>query len=259
MDKTFVIRQIAYWYNDEYLHVRTLGGVKQVFSNEEEAIKELIRLEREAFTRIDLYDLEQFSDCGPKGDLTAEIFNQYYQRRFGKEIVTSLDNGHLYCERGTYLPKNLTDEDVMDIREIGKIKFHELAEFSGKPVYWGIWKKEQYFAEPGWVDDSDAPLFFNSVENAMEVALEQLRQMFYYLNINGELTELSDNPTVLQSIIDHSSALTYDQDQKQLKITLISGDEAKVLNELLKDKVFELKKLELEEVESIEHWIYEQK
>lgn len=256
MNKTFVIRQIAYLYNDEYLSEHTMGGVKQVFSSEEEARKELIRLEREAFARFDLSSIEQFSGCSDRKDLVADRFDQYYQRRFGVEIVKTSQYGK-YCESGTYLPKDLTDEDVMDIREIGEIKFYDLAEFPGKPIFWGIWKKEQYFAKPGWLDWLDAPLFFNSIENAAEVAIDKLTQMFYDLKIKGELPEISENPVILQSILDHSSGLTYDQEKRQLRIDYITDAEARTLNELLKEKVYEIKKLELEEVESIEHWMYE--
>lgn len=257
MEKSFVIRKIAFLYNDEFLGVHTLGGVEQVFSNEEEAMKVLIQLERAAFERTDLSDLEQFSGCGRRGDLTAEFFNQYYQRRFGEEIVKTNQYG-LYCERGTYLPKNLTDEDVLDIREIGNIKFYDLAEFAGKPVFWGIWKKAPHFPNPGFLNYCDAPLFFNTVENAREVAMSKLRQIFSEILIKGPLAELSDNPAILQSLIENSQNLSYDPETMQLSTRYLSPEEAQVLNELLKDQVFEIKALELAEVESISHWVYEQ-
>jgi hypothetical protein len=257
MEKSFVIRQIAYLYDDECLRFHTLGGVKQVFSNEEEAKKALIQLERAAFEKFDLSDLEQFSGCGRRGDMTANVFNQYFQKRFGKEIVKTSQYG-AYCERGTYLPKNLKDEDILDIREIGKIKFYELAEFQGKPFFWGIWKHEQYFAKPGWVDYLDAPLFFNSIENALEVATQKLAQIFYLLVIHGNLEELSETPSILRSLIENSSCMNYDGEKKQLTIQYLPDREAQALNEMLRKKVFEIKKIELEEVESISHWVYEQ-
>lgn len=255
MEKSFVIRKIAFLYNDEYSEVHTLGGIEQVFSDEEEALKALIRLERAAFEQVDLSTLEQFA--GYVRDLvTVDQFNQYHQRRFGYEIIKI--NEHEMCERDTYLPKNLTDEDIFEIREISGIKFYDLAEFTGEPVFWGIWKRAPHFSNPGFVNYCDAPLFFNTVENAREVAMSRLQEIFSEILIKGQLAELSDNPAILQSFIENSQNLNYNPETMHLSTRYLSLEEAQVLNELLKDQVFEIKALELAEVESISHWVYEQ-
>lgn len=252
MSKTFVIRKIAYHYSDDHLYVHTIGGIENTFQSEDEAKTEFLRLEREALESCDLGDTAQLSGCDNNYLKGAIEFKHYYKKKFGEDIVKVNEYGTVYCDRGTTIPKGLSDDDILYIRKILDLKFYELSSFEGSPVFYGIWLNETN----SFFEYCEVPYFFSTYAEALKMAKEY--QNFNGKKLNGSLEELSTNPIFLKSLINSSDALDYDEEKMVLTIKYPSKDVLMALNELLKFKVFEIKEIPIALVENIEHWNYEQ-
>jgi len=191
------------------------------------------------------------SGCGNGFLNEARAFRDYYEQKFKTNIV-KYEHGIFFCERGTTIPKGLSDKDILDIRKILGLKFYELSEFEGSPIFYGIWMngadKFQGF--------SGVPYFFDTYEEALKKAEENPN--FTIRTLNGTLEELSNSPILLKSLINSAYGIEYDEEKKVLRTKHLSTYESIALNELLKVKMFEIKEIPMSTVENIEHWIYEE-
>ena len=254
MNKTFVIRKMAYHYNDEHLFVHTLGGIENTFTSEEEAKSEFLRLERSALEEIDLGDTAQLSGCSKDFLKEATNFKSYYKRKFNQDIVKINEHGTIHCERGTTIPKGLSDDDILQIRRTLDLKFYELSSYDGEPKFYGIWLKE----ESKFKEYCGAPYFYDNYAEALKAIRSELTYHFHNKKIPGSLESLTKNPSFLKSLISNSNNLEYDTSNQTLKVKYLNQDEATALNELLNSKPHEIKEISYSNVKDIEHWIYEE-
>ena len=74
--------------------------------------------------------------------------------------------------------------------------------------------------------------------------------------MKGTLEELSDTPELLASFMETEPDLYYNEKSKILKYKGKNPDTARALNELLRDKPFEIRKLNLEQLRQIESSLY---
>lgn len=254
MNKTFVIRKIAYHYSDDYLYVHTIGGIEAIFQDEAEARSAFMKLERAALENADLGDIDPLSGCSNEYTERALKFKRYSKRNFERDIVKVDEYGTVYSERGTKLPRGLSDTMLLEIREILGLKFYELSQYVGEPFFYGIWENES----DKFLSYGNAPYFYNSFIDALKKLKSQLRNYFMNKTFVGAMDELSDNPAFLQSLINSSDKLSYNEQEQTLSSKYLSEDQAVALNELLKVKGFEIRSLPLAEVQDIDHWTYEE-
>lgn len=260
--KTYIIRKVAYHYSDEYLYVHTLGGIQDIYHDELQAKQKLQGLESQQFKALDLGDIEQLSPCGYPNTFKQqrELLDQYLQQILGKSLFhkNSYD-GRLHMEMGTYLPNHFTDEQIMQIREITGIKFYELAVFEDEVVFYGIWitqAKEFYRAEGGGYGESS--YFFNSYEQAMAYIKESLPDFIWDKPLQGKLEDLTEQPSILMSLIDQSDSLKYDPKNAILEIDYrLQGEELISLNAILKQPIFEIRTISLSDAKKIPHAPFE--
>ena len=257
MQKTYVIRKIAYHYSDEYLYVHTLGGIHEILHNEEEAMQLLAKLERDSWAQTSLGDIEPFSPCC-SGDVDKLVaFRVYCQRKLGLDLVKVSEYGRLYCEYDTRLPTDLSDEIILDIRRISGVKFYDLSVYEGEPSFYGVWGTGQYGTPLGYVQYSEALYFHNTYVEALDWVKSQLSGILSHKEISGSLAELSNTPSFLRSLINSSERLMYDENKSVLTTRFLKDEEAVALQELLKEKVLEIKALDLGSVKDISHYQYE--
>jgi len=164
----------------------------------------------------------------------------------------------MYCERGTYLPKGLTNKQIMDIRKHLGIKFYELSAFSGPPHFFGIWEKEPFFEKAGFMSYyDDLYIFFDSYQEAVKKSKKYLSSLLRKKTFKGEIAKLSETPTLLKSFVDNAKNIDYDEKTQSLTTSYLSDNEALALHELLKIKVFEIKTIPFEEVRKIDPMRYD--
>ena len=256
MKNTYIIRKVAYHYSDEYLYVHTLGNIESTFENEEDAKRELIRLEREALEKIELNDVEQLSPCSNTYHKEALAFKHFYKQKIGEDIVKISEYGNAFCERDVRISKDLSDEDILTIRRMLNLKFYELTEYTSKPVFYGVWinrdnKFLEYLGEP---------YFFNSYTEGIKEARKRLSYQLSESNSpKGTLSELSNHPVLLKGFINNVRGIEYNEEEKELNIKYgIKPDELIGLNELLKEKVFEIREIPISRIEHINQWHFEE-
>ena len=255
MAKSYVIRKIAYHYSDEYHYVCGTGGIHSIIKDKAEAEAKLAKLERAAFRECDLGDMEEFSMCSDScGSSDWKALHAYFLDQFGESLFQG-EGDELEMEMDSYLPKKVTAEQVMKIREITGVRFYELGEFdSDEPEFFAIWLNPQN----EYLNGSDAPFFFNSQDEALSYAKENLEALFEGLELNGTLEELSEQPAALKAIVDRADDITYDDKGGKLSVDYAEGEEAVSLNALLKEPVFSIKPFSLTDAKKIDHYAYEE-
>jgi len=206
----------------------------------------------------DLGDIENLSSCSNNFDQKAKSFKHYFKNQFGVDIVSVDEYGNIFCERDTYIPKGLTDQQIMDIRRTSGIKFYELSEFSGEPTFFGVWKKATYFKDSGFIGYGDeVHYFFDSYQEAIKESKKYLKSFLGRKTFAGTMSTLSETPMLLHSFVNNTSSVAYDEEKQCLTTNYLQEDEALALHELLKDKVFEIRTMSLAEVDAIDHMAYE--
>lgn len=260
--KTYVIRKVAYHYNDEYFYAHTLGGIQNIYHDEAEAKKKFLALETQAFRWLDLGNIKELSPCGYPNEYKQqrEALDQYFREILGESLFrNSRHDDRLYMKLDTYLPKHLTDEQIMQIREITGIRFYELGEFENEVVFYAIWiTRDEKFYSIDAGSSGESIYFFNSYEEAIKGAKELFRYFLQDKSLTGTLEELTEQPSILMSLIQQSNSLRLDQNKATLEIDYyLNGDDLISLNALLKQPIFEIRTLSLSEAKKIPHTPFE--
>ncbi len=251
----YIIRQVAYQYNDEYLYVHCSGGVYAEYDNEEEANKALEALKIRTLRETNLGDTEYLSPCAcydrhkeaakqVKEYLTQKGFPNFVEENQGR-YYTDYENG--------YLPSSLSDEEILHIGDVLGLRFYELAKLEDDENFYALWD----FRNQEHKNYIDAYYFFNSEEEAIKHLGEELPYQFNNKKFEGTLEELSETPIVLNTLIESTEELSYEGNILNVKGQL-SAENSIALHELLKEKFYEVKPFNLSEAREIEHWQYEQ-
>ena len=260
--RTYVIRKVAYHYSDEYLYVHTLGGIHRVYHDHTEALRELQALESEAFRSTDFGNIEQFSPCGSWTSHHHQrvALDRYLREHFGSSFLQQ-DDGRpqLAVEPDSYLPEGITDEQIMQIRELTGVRFHELGVFEDEVVFYGIWlSRENRFYSVDVGEFGESVYFFNTYDEANEGVKKLLAYALWGRVIEGTLEELTDQPSMLQSLTERSQALEYDRQRGVLRLSSFgNGEELLMLNALLRQPLFEIRAIPLDVAEQIPHTPFE--
>lgn len=269
--KIYVIRKIAYYYSDEFWFVNAPGGIEHVYYDEAEARQRLQELECPMFREQDLGDIEQLCcDYNERYTQQREALDQYLKEILGESLLTRDDEyDDLYMEMETYLPQQVSDEQIMQIRAISGVKFYDLSVFEDEAFFYAIWLPGSHtFYSTGDTSEGDSIYFFNTHEEAIE-RVQNLRWEFSVpgtelIELPGTLAELSEQPAILQSLIQQHDSLIYDEQTAVLTfhcgpIRDLPGDtdEFVMLNALLKQPFFEICTISLAEAEQIPHTPFE--
>lgn len=271
--KIYVIRKIAYQYSDEFWFVNAPGGIEHVYYDEAEARQRLQELECPMFRDLDLGNIEQLSPCGCSQQFRQqrEALDRYLKETLGKSLFTYDDRyDDLYMEMHIYLPQQVSDEQIMQIRAISGVKFYDLSVFEDEACFYAIWlPQNNAFYSTGNFGEGYAIYFFNTHEEALERA-QSVRWGLSMpgaeppVELPGTLAELSEQPAILQSLIQQHDSLIYDEQQAVL--TFHCGpirhlphdkDEFIMLNALLRQPFFEIRTISLAEAEQIPHTPFE--
>ena len=177
-----------------------------------------------------------------------------------KSFLTKFkDSDHYYVEMGTYIPKHVTDEQIMKIREITGIRFHELSVFEDVPMFYAIWlPASNKFRQVEYGDAKNAIFFFNSYDEALTNASEQ----YWYRDerlLHGTLSELSDQPELLKSFIAATEGIEYNDDLNKLEFyyPFRQNGGFGALNALLKQPLFEIREFPYEQAKDVPHEPFE--
>jgi hypothetical protein len=258
MANKYAIRKVAFHYSDDHAYFHTMGAIiGDVYTDSQEAHDNLMILEREAYLSTDLGDIEPFSGCSSDVLVDRMVgLQNYFEKELGLNILT-LQYGRICADRDSFLPASITNEQIERIRNISGLKFYDLVEFTDEPQFYGIWKKSPFYRKEGFRETSGSIYFYNSYMEAYEQATKNCPYDLIETEIKGKLEDISDMPTILQTLIKSSYAITYDEVNESLTIKNMMDKEWASLCTLLKNKPFEIKLLNFEDVKNCEQWAYE--
>ena len=240
---TYVIREKYFGYNDEVFYVAG-NRIANVFDNKQQAELAYKKLEIDGARDFALYEVESLFDAD---EALLQQLDDFVYSRCGEHI----------CQEGDIsddvLPVSLSDDDTFEFIQLAGMQKFQLVEFENQVKFYGLWsvKKQR------WVEEHDecfAGLIYSENLDAFKSKVEHIFADYDYsaIELKGSLEELSAQPILLQAMISAQSGLSYDEAKQTLVIDAWQDEALYAVNSLLKQPLFEIKEIGLEEIQTIE-------
>lgn len=240
----YVIRQNDFAYNDEWHITRCVstGAIKQIYTDKVEAEKAYKTLIVEGL----YYDELCNYDIG-----NSEVDDEVYEKL---EALVLEKTGKAFNIDDGEIPK-LNDDDAFEFAKISGIMWYQLLEIDASQPCYVLWihSEDSYFMgyESGNIissqDENFSDVSWESNIYAMDYEFEAL--------MNKPLSELSDSPRLLKTFIEQTPDIRYDAEQDSIigiALDNIKFVHLKTLNDFLKQPIFEIRKISLEELAELE-------
>jgi len=256
MSKIYVLRQIAFFFNDEFHSPGEQGGIAAHFTDKDEAQAALNQMSIDRLRKERLGSLKYFN-YGYEAELQELV--PYLDSILDKPLLAFSENSmSYYAPYDAILPEHLTDEQVIKIIEIMKIEFYQIVEFDAEDaMFYAIWipRINEFVYRRGWVDATrtheKATYFYNSRQDALD-NLGRHAYIFQKFALEGTFEELSDTPELLDSFVQDKEAFIILKDKIRFHYNM-SSEDIIGLNALLKEPLFEIRPLSVEEAAKIPH------
>ena len=240
---SYVIREKYFGYNDEVFYLAG-NRIANVFDNKQQAELAYKKLEIDGARDFALYEVESLFDAD---EALLQQLDDFVYSRCGEHI----------CEAGDIsddvLPVSLSDDDTFEFIQLAGMQKFQLVEFENQVKFYGLWsvKKQR------WVEEHDecfAGLIYSENLDAFKSKVEHIFADYDYsaIELKGSLEELSAQPILLQAMISAQSGLSYDEAKQTLVIDAWQDEALYAVNSLLKQPLFEIKEIGLEEIQTIE-------
>ena len=240
---SYVIREKYFGYNDETFYVAG-NRIANVFDNKQQAELAYKKLEIDGARDFALHEVESLFDAD---EALLQQLDDFVYSRCGEHI----------CEAGDIsddvLPVSLSDDDTFEFIQLAGMQKFQLVEFENQVKFYGLWsvKKQR------WVEEHDecfAGLIYSESLDAFKSKVEHIFADYDYsaIELKGSLEELSAQPILLQAMISAQSGLSYDEAKQTLVIDAWQDEALYAVNSLLKQPLFEIKEINLEEIQKIE-------
>ncbi|WP_026471097.1 RNA-binding protein [Alkanindiges illinoisensis] len=235
----YVIRHNEFAYNDEWFLTNdvTAGQIAAVYTDKAEAEQAYKTLIVDAL--YNEYELSQYDiGNGEADDETYEKIEAFILEKTGKPF----DNETL---------PEMNEDDAFELAKLSGILCYQLIEFDDSKPHYAIWLNEEesymdhydtgsvlFDHDPDFIEGSDCDWYF----------LSRMDQ-----TLQGNLADLSDSPEILQVFLQNAQGISFDTQQRCLTI---SGNRSnyqtiKALNALLKQPLFEIHSLTLEQIQEM--------
>lgn len=235
----YVIRHNNFAYNDEWFLTddATAGRITAVYTDKAEAEQAYKTLIVDAL--YNEYELSQYDiGNGEADDETYEKIEAFILEKTGKPFDSET------------LPE-MSEDDAFEFARLSSILCYQLIEFDDSKPHYALWinAEESYMDhydtgsilfdhDPDFIEDSDCDWYFLS-------RIEQTLQ--------GNLADLSDSPEILQAFLQNAAGISFDAQQQALAINGNGSNyqTIKALNALLKQPLFEIHSLTLEQIQAL--------
>ena len=247
---TYVIREKYFGYNDEVFYVAG-NRIANVFEDKQQAEAAYKQLEIKGARDFALYEVESLFNATEE---ELQKLDDFVFARCGEHIA---DGGDISDD---VLPESLSDEDTLEFIKIANMHKFQLVQFENEARFYALWSVKQQ----KWVEEHDeffASLVYAEQPEQLKSNVRTIFADYDYgdIQLQGSFEELSDQPVLLQAMIKAQSGLKYNQ--KTQTLIIMQGWEEEGLyavNPLLKQPLFEIREIELEEIQSIEKALAEQ-
>lgn len=247
MSSKYVIRGYHWGYNDETYYPAG-SYIHSVFDDEENAVARYQSLEKAHWQEMDLGETDVFFDSQDRETLCKKV-NDFVLEKCGKKVFEDVDD-----TRDSFIPDSLSVEDTMTVLKMAGLQAYKLAKFDEVPQFYAIWfpEDEEYLTID---DECTSALFYEQTRTELEKEADELLEYRWdeeVIDKKGSYAEISDNPTALEKIVIDTKGLSYNDKMQCLKIDTSKPTAVFAVNDLLKQPLFEIKQLSLEEVQEIE-------
>ena len=241
---TYVIREKYFGYNDEVFYASG-NRIASIFEQKEQAEATYKQLEINGVRDFPLYEVESLFDADET--LLKKL----------DDFVFSCSGDHIYQDgevsRDT-LPASLSDEDTFEFIQLANMQKFQLVQFEHEAKFYALWSVKQQ----KWVEEHDeffASLAYADQPEQLKTNVRTIFADYDYddIELKGSFEDLSEQPVLLQALIENNKALKYNN--KSQTLTILQGWEEEGLyavNPLLKQPLFEIKEIEIEEIQRIE-------
>jgi hypothetical protein len=265
MKKTYIIRKIAYGYDDQSFHNVQLGCIAgDVYLDYEQAYQTLLQFEKDEYLSQRMiinhyYPFSRLESHEPTKNMLQ--LKHFLESSLHLDAFQVAEDGQLIAQQDLLFPENLSLEQVHHIRTLSGLKFYEIVVLDHhKPLFYGIWQRKPFWEYTGFKmvseGEVESVIFYATYEEALTAATNDISKI-YGLTIKKSLEVLSDMPIILKSLIDHSKNMDYNETTNVLSIRRITPNEWVQFCALLKKKPFEVKPMPFEIAKSAEHWVFE--
>jgi len=250
-EKIYVIRNLSFWYDDEYYSTLFdgsfhIGHMSAIFADKDSAMQEWKRLEHAFSHHVEFRNLFHT-------DYTFEYYEKFGISNFDHLLTLDYDqlNAHL---------KSLDPDQLFDI--IHKADFHvyylyEYPKNLKQHVKWNDVEQRYETCDVTTDYDHRPNIFLEAAFLHDDPLLAQVspplaeNAEYIPVTLKGSLAELSETPLLLTALIAQNSNLEYDEKNKRLTI---KPDEAVIvqLNALLKQPLSEKSFLTIQQIYDIE-------
>ena len=242
MTTKYVIRQNDFAYNDEWYqtHSPILGAIQAVYTDKSEAEAAYKQLIVEA-----LYHNEYLSNYdignGYADDATYEKLEAFVLEKTGEEFDTDDE-----------IPE-MELEDAFQFAQIAGILHYQLIEINETQPIHILWSNTQNDYLKGEYNNT----FDSTDENFSTLENFELSLFEYDFNVHifdKTLDQISDSPEILKTLATNTPNIVYAEDRNS--IVNIDWDDLhftdlKSLNALLKQPIFEVRQITLEQLNKI--------
>ncbi|MDM1249114.1 hypothetical protein HX005_17210 [Acinetobacter sp. R933-2] len=247
MTTKYVIRQNNFSYNDEYFSTYNteLGHIQAIYDNKQEAEQAYKTLIVEALYQQDsLYEYN--------GD--TEIAQQAYEFIVENNIEVELEEDENLDDIDEFetLPP-MSEDDAFKFAKLSGILWYQLLEFEDNQPIYILWSNTQNDYLKGEYNNT----FDSTDENFSTLENFELSLFEYDFNVHifdKTLDQISDSPEILKTLATNTPNIVYAEDRNS--IVNIDWDdlhftELKALNALLKQPIFEVRQITLEQLNKI--------
>lgn len=240
---TYVIRAKYFGYNDETFYV-TGNRIANIFTDQIQAEQTYRQLEIEGAREFALHEEDTFFNASLE---ELKKYDEFVFSRCGEHLLD--EDEELIADT---LPIALSDDDTFEFIQLAQMQKYQLVRFDEKPKFYAIWLPEQ----EQWLQQYDECFEGLIYEESAEKLKSSLELIFNEysdgIQRQGELSALSEQPLLLKSTIDAQAGLSYNEAKKCLKITDWDEEALYAVNALLKQPIFEIRTLEIEEILALE-------
>ena len=241
---TYVIREKYFGYNDEVFYASG-NRIASIFEQKEKAEATYKQLEINGARDFPLYEVESLFDADET--LLKKL----------DDFVFSRSGDHIYKDgevsRDT-LPESLSDEDTFEFIQLANMQKFQLVQFECEAKFYALWSVKQQ----KWVEEHDeffAGLAYADQPEQLKTNVRSIFADYDYddIELKGSFEDLSEQPVLLQALIKNNKALKYNN--KSQTLIIMQGWEEEGLyavNPLLKQPLFEIKEISLDEIQTIE-------
>jgi hypothetical protein len=253
----YVIRELVYYYNDEYESELCEGAIQEVFDNKEEAITTFNKKEISTIKSRMLYITAPIANNSGDEAIQQKV-HDYFVENFNMPLISE-QHGYKGIHEEFEIPDYATDEQILEIKDIAGLRFHTLAEFSSNIVFYIVKYDGELVVSTGydWQNDLDiiAPYFYNTKEEALMGIPSK------YYKTTGKIEDLIETPSILEHYIATCGDVNYNNETKELSINFSLRNRAdwekqRNLLMILRNSPIVIEEISLEEAQSFDNRAY---